>query len=156
MGIKQFFSDLFPKSSSTGRYREYSHQLLLKSMAENHRVDSDLILDKKEVRFSEDFKQIAVFEAAQEAKQKVYDEASEEAWKKQTEWDKMDLLQFCENGIQDGLIKREWVANGLIEFMSHLAEDYAVFEFSEGTPRATRLEWFKDFLKEVHKLTSGK
>jgi hypothetical protein len=65
-----------------------------------------------------------------------------------------EIRNFCEQGVCSGLIKAEWAEKGISQFMKHLSRQKGVIEFSDGRPKKTSVEWFKDFLREIQKFNN--
>jgi hypothetical protein len=60
-----------------------------------------------------------------------------------------EIDSFIDAGIKDAKILPAWKQAGMGEFMAGLDGDEQVFQFSEGTEKRTRLQWFKDFIASI-------
>lgn len=92
-------------------------------------------------------------QAAEDARREVKREYTARWFaEKKSAFRKTEIIEFCENGVYSGLIPKQWIDRGLVQFMECLAVDDSTIAFSEHTGKATSLQWFKNWLVEVRKI----
>ena len=64
------------------------------------------------------------------------------------------IKDFCDQGVEKGILIPAWIDGGLQEFMEGLDGEEAV-SFSEGKEQ-TRLDWFMDFMEQLPKSVNFK